>query len=68
MRLCLLPDEWMFCTNGYPDPDAVRAALRLIMVNAQQGVGVWESPAVISGYTGLYEMCALELVWMGDAL
>lgn len=65
MKLCDLYFDWMYCTNGYPDPDAVRSSLRLIMENARKGLMMAESPKLIQGQSDLYAMCRDELVMMG---
>lgn len=66
MKLVILYDTWMYCTNGYPDPDVVRTSLCLIMGSAQKGIRASESPMLIQGQSDLYAMCRDELEMMGD--
>jgi hypothetical protein len=60
---------WEFCTNGYPDPDAWVAYLKLITSNAWAGVrhGYPSGSAIGRGYSRLINDAQSELKTMGVA-
>ncbi len=36
--MVLVNSTWEFCTNGYPDPDALVAYLKMVIRNAEVGM------------------------------
>lgn len=68
MPLTMIHDAWEFCTNGYPDPDALVNYLKLVIANAEDGVRMYGGSAIGRGYTRLIHDTKCELRTMGYAV
>jgi hypothetical protein len=64
--MILANDAWEFCTNGYPDPDAWVAYLKLVHSNAEVGMRHY-GDITGRGYSKLIRDVKSELRTMGVA-
>lgn len=65
--MVLINNAWEFCTNGYPDPDALAAYLRLVIQNAEAGARYYGYSATGRGFSKLRTDARAELEMMGAA-
>jgi hypothetical protein len=56
---------WEFCTNGYPDPDAWAAYLKLVIRNAEVGIQAYGGSHIGRGYSKVISDAKSELRTMG---